>query len=80
MSERFVHSSGMKTKEPLLQLPCFAGVDREEARLLLRNTELTQLPAGQSVLLSHGPAQELLVVVDGELQVLGDDGRLEGPG
>jgi hypothetical protein len=70
----------MRTKEPLLQLPCFSGVARDEARLLLRNTELIRLPAGQSVLLGHGSAQELLLVVEGELQALGDDGWLAGPG
>lgn len=70
----------MGTRKPLLQLPCFSGVAREEARLLLRNTELTRLPAGQSVLVGHEPAQELLVVVEGQLQALGDDGWLAGPG
>jgi CRP-like cAMP-binding protein len=67
-------------EEPLLQLPCFSGVARDEARLLLRNTELTRLSAGQSVLLGRGPAQELLLVVEGELQALGDDGWVAGPG
>jgi CRP-like cAMP-binding protein len=66
--------------EPLLQLTCFAGVPRDEARLLLRNTELTRLPVGQSVLLGHGPAQELLVVVEGELQALHDEAWVAGPG
>lgn len=56
--------------EPLLQLSCFSHLDRTESRLLLRNTELMHLPVGQSVLLSHGPAQELLIVVRGQLQAL----------
>lgn len=69
----------MRTREPLLELSCFAHVGREEARLLLRNTEIVRLPVGHSVLLSHGPAQEMLVVVRGQLQSLREQWSA-GPG
>lgn len=61
----------MRTSEPLLLLPAFCGVDREEAALLLRHTDLLRLPVGQSVLVAPGAAQEVLVVVQGALQALG---------
>lgn len=57
----------MRTREPLLRLPDFAGVAHDEARLLLRNVEMTRLDAGRSVLLGPGPAREMLLVVEGLL-------------
>lgn len=70
----------MRTREPLLELAGFCSVSRDEAKLLLRNTELVRLPTGQSVLLRSGPAEELLVVVQGALQALGPLTWTAGPG
>lgn len=70
----------MRTSEPLLRLPAFPGVDRREAALLLRHTDLVSCPAGQSVLLSPGPAQELLIVLDGQLVALEPTRWVAGPG
>lgn len=70
----------MTTNEPLLQLPAFSGLSRVEAGVLLRNTDLVQLPDGQSLLLAAGAAQELVVVVRGSLRALSRSGWTARPG
>lgn len=69
----------MRRPQPLLHLPAFAAVGRDEARLLQRNLEVVRLDVGQSVLLGHGPARELLLVLEGELRGL-QDPWTAGPG
>ncbi len=71
----------MSSTDRLLRLPAFCGAPRDEARLLLRNTDQVALPAGQSVLLDTGPAAELLVGITGRLLALGPGGGwTAGPG
>lgn len=66
--------------DPLLSLTAFAGADRPERELLLRNIDILLPSTGQSFPGRTGPTQEALLVIAGGLTFLDAPSVLLGPG
>lgn len=70
----------MGTTDPLLELPCFAGLSRAQAGVLLRHVDTLLVPDGWSRPVRRGTAREAVLVVTGSLAVLGPRPGAVGPG
>jgi CRP-like cAMP-binding protein len=66
--------------DPILELPALTGASGTERTLILANIDTLLLPESCSLLDVHQPAAEVLLVVRGEVETTGVQGRVHGPG